>query len=375
MYNLHSHYETIFHSLKHIVTYRRVLYLLPYGSTQPENLERIADNIGHTSSTIQNGPMFVCYDQEPLLGDYNFKLFDHIVNTCQGPFILVTTEKDSEQLEQFKQRYNWPVVYYFHHAFAAHDWYRGYRYDARLLPPQDRTINKKFICLNRITSGYRAYRSLLIADLADKNLISQGHVSYNDICPEGGDYTQNLTHLVERKLISTHIASQAINTIRRLPLPLRVDFQDHEFIPNHSFALSAVEQTQESFCYLVTETCYWEQKKHLTEKIFKPIVSRMPFVLVGPAHNLKYLREYGFKTFGKWIDESYDDIEDPIKRMSAIGETMSKICSKSEDELYEILQEMAPVLEHNYQRFYSNEFLDLCWEELMFHIKKAVNEV
>jgi hypothetical protein len=133
-----------------------------------------------------------------------------------------------------------------------------------------------------------------------------------------------------------------------------------------------VEQTQESFCYLVTETCFWERKKHLTEKIFKPMVSKMPFVLVGPAHNLKYLREYGFKTFGDWIDESYDDIEDPIERLSAIGETMSKICNRSEQELYDMLQEMAPVLEHNYQRFYSNEFLDYCWDELQTNIKSAI---
>jgi hypothetical protein len=105
------------------------------------------------------------------------------------------------------------------------------------------------------------------------------------------------------------------------------------------------------------------------------MISKMPFVLVGPAHNLKYLREYGFKTFGDWIDESYDDIEDPIKRLHAIGETMSKLCSYSEQELYDMLQEMSPVLEHNYNRFYSNEFLDYCWAELQTNIKQAVSQV
>ena len=53
MYNIHSHYETIFHALTNIVTYRRLLYLLPYGATQPENLERIADDIGHTSEDVK----------------------------------------------------------------------------------------------------------------------------------------------------------------------------------------------------------------------------------------------------------------------------------------------------------------------------------
>lgn len=389
MYNIHSHYETIFHALKRIVSHRRVFYLYPYGSTQPENLESICDNLASLNdhleyirsaewdvrpeSTIKDGPLLLFYDQEPILGEFNYTLFDSVASKL-GPHILVTTEKESDPLDAIKQRYNWSSVYYFHHAFAAHDWYRGYRYDTRLLPTNKRLIKKKFISFNRITSGLRAYRSLLVAELADRGLLNQGHVSFNDICTEGGDYKQNLLELVNSDLITKDHCNSAIQTINSLPLPLRVDYQDKQFIPNHSFVLSAVEQTQESFCYLVTETCFWERKHHLTEKIFKPIVSKMPFVLAGPAHNLKYLREYGFKTFDKWIDESYDDIEDPVQRLRAIGNTMEQICKHSEKELYIMLQEMKPILEHNYNLFYSNEFLDHCWSELLTNLKTAINE-
>lgn len=371
MYNIHSHYETIFHALADIVTHRRVLYLMPYGSTQPENVEGLSDDIGAFGHDVKEGPLFICYDQEPILGAFNHALFDTI-NSMQGPKVLVTTEKDSEPLDYIKQRYGWDSVYYFHHAFAAHDWYRGYHYDPRLKDPKDRTIKKKYVSFNRITSGLRAYRSLLISELANQGILDDGYVSYNDVCTEGGDYKHNLKHLVSERHIDGKTAVKAITTLDKLNFPLRVDYKNNAFIPNHSFVLSAVEQTQESFCYLVTETCYWERKHHLTEKIFKPIISRMPFVLVGPAHNLKYLREYGFKTFDKWIDESYDDIEDPILRMQAIGDTMKQICSRSDDELYEMLQEMTPILEHNYDRFYSNEFLDYCWDELITNIKQAV---
>jgi hypothetical protein len=373
MYNIHSHYETIFHRLSDIVTYRRLLYLLPYGSTQPENLERIADDIGHTNDVVEDGPMLICYDQEPIIGDFNYPLFDYIKNNCQAPFILITTEKDSDPLDQVQERYNWPIVYYFHHAFAAHDWFRGYRYDARLLPVNQRTIKKKFITFNRLTSNARVYRSLLINELVERNILDQGYVSYSTISPDdNADYTQALMESINRYNVPEYLARQAITNISKLP-PLRID--NDGSIPNGSMQLSAVPQSQESFLQLVTETCYWERKCHLTEKIFKPIISRMPFVLVGPAHNLKYLREYGFKTFDRWIDESYDDIEDPILRMKAIGLTMSKICSYSESELYDMLQEMAPVLEHNYNRFYSNEFLDYCWTELITNIKQVTNEV
>jgi hypothetical protein len=381
MYNINSHYENIFQYLKTIVTHRRLMYLLPYGSTQPENLEELTDNLdnlndalraeGRLDITIDEGPFFIFYDQEPIYGKFNYALFDHISNNCMGPFVLVTTEKNNPELERIHNRYGWPVVYYFHHAFAAHDWFRGCRYHPGLVPPTDRQLDRKYITFNRLTSNARVYRSLLISELIKRNILNQGYVSYNDTCPDGGTYQENLQKAASEGLISQHIAEEAIINIASATLPLRVDYQDYTVIPNHSFMLSAVEETQRSFCYLVTETCYWDAKCHLTEKIFKPIVSQMPFVLAGPAHNLKYLREYGFKTFGQWIDESYDDVEDPIERMTAIGRTMEQICSKSLEELKAMLVEMEPVLRHNYDRFYGHEFLDQCWAELTTNLAQA----
>jgi len=366
MYNIHSHYENIWHYLNTIVTHPRLLYLHPYGSTQPENIESL------TTGQEPDGPMFIFYDQEPIYPEYNQKLFDYIQNNMLGPFVLITTEKNSDAVKSIQDRYGWPIVYYFHHVFAAHDWYRGYEFDCHLIPPQDRTITHKYISFNRLTCNLRVYRSLLIAELSRLGILNQGKVSYNHICTDGSSYQQTIIEAVKLKLLPSAVASDTIKQLNSIQFPLRIDYTDHEFIPNHSFVLSAVPDTQQSFCYLVTETCYWERKYHLTEKIFKPVVSRMPFVLVGCAHNLKYLREYGFKTFDKWIDESYDDITDPVERMQAIGRTMKQICSYTIPELQNMLVDMAPVLGHNYKLFYSNEFLHSAWQELTDNIDQAV---
>lgn len=380
MYNIHSHYENIFLQLKNIVAYRRLIYLTPYGSTQPENVERMSDDVHPTfnpsdpTQTVYNNPMFIFYDQEPIYGEYNHRLLDYIRDNYAAPFVLVTTEKNSQPLDKLKEKYKWETVYYFHHAFAAHDWFRGYRYCANLVAPPERKLIKKYISFNRLTSSTRVYRTILISELYKQGILDQGYVSYNDVCPDGGTYQENLSLAVTNKLITADLATEVEENITNISLPLRIDYQDQAFIPNHSFVLSAVKETQESFCYLVTETCYWESKHHLTEKIFKPIISKMPFVLAGPAHNLKYLREYGFKTFDKWIDESYDDIEDPIERMTAISNTMRKICAYSLEELQAMLIDMQEVLDHNYNRFYSNEFLDDCWNELVTNLKNAMPE-
>ena len=345
---------------------------MPYGSTRPEDLENLSRDMSHWAGN--RGPLFLCHDQEPVSLKNNLKLFAHVCcNYAQGQqFILVTTEKNSDDVDAVQQMYRCPVVYYFHHIFAAHDWFRGVRYDARLKRPKDRILKKKYISFNRLTSSKRVYRSLFVSELIQRHILDQGYVSFNDVCPDNNkDYVSNLAEARDHGLITQEIFVEAVDNIAAAPLPLRIDYQNHAHIPNHSFVLSAVEQTQESFVYVVTETCYWERKCHLTEKIFKPIVSQMPFILVGPAHNLKYLKEYGFKTFGHWFDESYDDIEDPIERMHAIGALLHDLSNRSLDDLTAMLLEMVPTLEYNYNRFYSQDLLDFAWDEFVTNLESA----
>lgn len=373
MYNIHSHYETLYNHLRTVVTDPRILYLYPYGATQPENLEILANNgvlwLG------DRGPMFVFYDQEPLYGEYNWKLFEHIEQNYMAPFILITTEKNSEIVEEFQRRFNWPVVYYFHHIFAAHDWFRGHRYDTTLIAPNQRKLEKKFITFNRLTSSKRVYRSLFIAELISRDLLKDGYVSYDHICPDNNkNYVQNLKDAFDEGLISDSKMIEVAGKIAQAQLPLRIDYADQHFIPSNGFVLGPSKFTQASFCYVVTETCFWERKCHLTEKIFKPIVSRMPFVLVGPAHNLEYIKSYGFKTFDRWWDESYDSIEDPIERIDAICKVLEKITSYSIEELEQLLIEMQEVLDYNYELFYSTKFLDDAWKEMTDNLLVAAKQ-
>jgi hypothetical protein len=322
----------------------------------------------------KRGPMFVCYDQEPILPDnFHYELLDHIENNYQGPFVLVTTEKNSEPLNALMAKYQWPVVYYFHHALAAHDWYRGYRYDARLIPPDLRKLDRHYISMNRLTSERRVYRSLLINELIKQDILDQGYVSFSRVCPEGGVFQDHLIAAANQGQFSLDLAQEAITNIDNCASDFRIDFVESEFIPNHSMILGAIDQTQRSFCFVVTETCFWEHKCHLTEKIFKPIIARMPFILTGPAHNLAYLRSYGFKTFSDWWDESYDDITDPIQRLEAIGKLLKSLCAYNLKDLEKMLTEMMPVLDHNFNLFNSQDFLDGIWFELATNLKSVAD--
>jgi hypothetical protein len=366
MYNLSSHYENIFHHLQSIITDPRVAYLHPFGSTLPENIEVRRDD---TNPPEQRGPLFIFYDQEPLDLEYNRPVFDAIVNGHQKPYVLISTERDSTEGEKICKEFPFIHINYFFHIFAAHDWFRGHQFLPGLLAPQDRKLKKTYISFNRLTSNKRIYRSLLINELYKNNLLNDGYVSYSHHCPDDGAFDDNLRKGVPEYQFDPTYIEQAISNIHKIP-ELRIDFPGQD-IPNQSMLLSPMPQLMESFVFLVTETCYFQSKTHLTEKIFKPIVLRMPFLLLGCAHNLAYLRSYGFNTFGDFWDESYDTIEDPVARLQAVTEILKDLSKMSADQQKEMLLAMEPILEHNYQLFNDPTFIKQEWDHLINSTKEA----
>jgi hypothetical protein len=358
MYNIHSHYENIA-ALHPDCT---VVYLHPFGSTQIENIEQLNSN---------SGPVIFCYDQEPLLADYNSPLFQHIKDTYAGrTIVLLNTERTSHEKNKILEKFGFIDCNYFFHAFAAADWYRGYQYRNTLSSPSHRTIKKKYITFNRLTGSARSYRSFLVAELARNNILDQGYVSYSDVCPEHGHYEHNILATYKERGVSADYIIHARYALDRINYPLRID--NKGTIPNGSHSIGPIPQLTESFLHVVTETCYWEGKTHLTEKIFKPIVARQPFVLLGCTFNLKYLRSYGFKTFDSWWDESYDVIVDPIDRLQAVVKIINEISSMSDTDLELMLQGMQHVLEYNYNLFYSQEFIDQAWSELTENLERIL---
>lgn len=101
---------------------------------------------------------------------------------------------------------------------------------------------------------------------------------------------------------------------------------------------------------IVTETWTHYDTVFFSEKIYKPVYGFQPFILWGNPNSLKYFRKLGYKTFSKWIDESYDDEVDEIRRFDKIIREVERLSNISKDEWNDMLVDMIPVLEHNYNR-------------------------
>lgn len=88
----------------------------------------------------------------------------------------------------------------------------------------------------------------------------------------------------------------------------------------------------------------------VTEKLWRCIIARRPFIIVGSQHYLKNLRRLGFLTFNDFWDEGYDDY-DPTQRIKEIEKLIQRLAKKSLKEMQILLVKMKPILDHNLETF------------------------
>ncbi len=90
-----------------------------------------------------------------------------------------------------------------------------------------------------------------------------------------------------------------------------------------------------------------ENACHLHSSTFNPIYCGHPIIQFGPHQSLREMRERGFKTFGKWWDESYDDEPNSWVRLEKVMDVVLEVSKLSQKELLKIYIDMKEVLQHN----------------------------
>lgn len=337
--------------VKKHVPLTRIFFCDPPGRSDPDSLFNFGDD------AIESNYIFF-HDQEPIHLDIHTELFDSAerrnvdLNFGKGPThsALITSEHNSEFVEQVCSRYGWTPYYYFFHGWAAMDWYRGYDRSFLISDPMQRVITKSFISPNRIIGGNRKHRVDLMHLLLERN-ISNAHISFPEVCPVEGIHIRDIAKPEQRAAFAA--------------AGLPWNFPGETDHPMHSCWLSLFDESAESLAYLVTETVATGRRRHLTEKTFKPICMHMPFVLVSTMGSLQYLRSYGFKTFDSIWDESYDNEPDDSKRLIMIADLLKQLDNMSVQQKQDLYTAAIPIVQHNYNHFYNGAFESILWKELM----------
>ena len=294
------------------------------------------------------------YDQEPI----QTKVLDQLLGMLISPktLILLTSEHSAE-VKNYCKKEKLYSIYYFFHGFACLYWYNDTKYFEKNPPKWSNT----FISMNRLCTSDRSYRLLLVTELLNRNIDTKGKISLQ--------FIKNNENIIKKELIDPHnkLSKHAKIKVYKTLGSLRKNFIIDQEVTGTASAhcgRNEYELWQSCFLHVVSETVFFHEKLHLTEKIFKPIVSLRPFVLLGAYKNLEYLKTYGFKTFDKWIDESYDDEPDNEKRLLLVCNEIEKIANLSETEIQKMYFEMQSILEFNYKHFFSN-FKNIIVDELV----------
>lgn len=92
-----------------------------------------------------------------------------------------------------------------------------------------------------------------------------------------------------------------------------------------------------------------------SEKTFNAFKLKKFLLVVGNYRSLEFVRKYfGFKTFPHIFDESYDNINDPIRRAEKVFEQLKWFCSLSKSELENLINDNKELLEYNHNHFYNS---------------------
>ena len=113
--------------------------------------------------------------------------------------------------------------------------------------------------------------------------------------------------------------------------------------PAH-FAISSFYK--DFFMEIVCETYCQGNSFYPTEKIWRPLANKKPFLVLGAQNYYHNLHALGFKTFSNWWDEGFTN-DDYVTQVSEVLKLIDQISSLSQYDLESWHIDMQETLEHN----------------------------
>jgi hypothetical protein len=228
------------------------------------------------------------------------------------------------------------------------------------------TITHKFWCGNW---RYTQHRHLTAAFMSAKSCLMSWAFK-NDLFSEFNLFDLAAWQQTKPALFSELlIGNETLKT--SVPLTLDISFnatdchsentpyidEDHlDFCP--SVVTLPIDFYKRCFCAVVTESEFFRPTGSLSEKTINAIKAGRPFVLVAPPTTIEFLHKLGFKTFGEFWDESYDQESDHEQRFIKVLNLIKEIDRKPLSELQCIYRSMTEILQHNFDNLYKLRLYD-----------------
>lgn len=236
------------------------------------------------------------------------------------------------------------------------EWMRLFEHDTMVVEHtpiatlEHKQYTKKFISLNR---RWRLHRPALVALLELNGLIDNGYVSLAR-ADDGKDWDvffDEMTWALRHNSDFVNILVHNKDRVKNIP-EMKLDQSDMTINHAHVLTDSTDMYYENTYFSVISETNFFKETGEglfVSEKIFRPILKKHPFILLSRPHTLNMMQNIGYKTFGSIINEEYDSEEDDCKRMLMIIDEIKRLCNLSDIELQLFLNEAKHITEYNYQ--------------------------
>ena len=195
----------------------------------------------------------------------------------------------------------------------------------------------------------KLWRKVFMSELWVNDLHKNGYFSYTQHLLGGED------NYYECALRNSYLASKQHQVDQFIAAgPFRVDELDSD--SHNNYAANMTDLYRDSYFNIVLETMIDIDDsggEFVTEKTFKPIFNNQFFIAVSSSHHMAHLRELGYQSFGRVIDEHYDSIENNQDRFEAVLSLAKDLSARPLTELHSIYQQLQPEIQHNHRTFIS----------------------
>jgi len=273
-------------------------------------------------------------------GDHPGRIRDRLNTLCDQHGIdreMTWLISGNSSADQYSNAVYWPELEFMY--WRTVDRISGARYH---LSPRSRA----FTGLCRID---KLWRKVFMSDLWSHGLHRLGYFSYTQHLLGGED------NYYDCALRNSYLAKCQSRVDQFTTAgPFRVDNLDDR--AHNTYDQNMTAFYSDSYFNIVLETMIDIDNSNgqfVTEKTFKPIFNNQFFVAVSSADHLRHLRDLGYQTFGRCIDESYDSVSDNQQRFEAVLDLSKSLIHSGLDKLHQLYIDLAPEIQHNSHVFQS----------------------
>lgn len=239
--------------------------------------------------------------------------------------------------------------------FSPLMWQQGNNIESIVVPTKPKHDFQNFLC--SFNSTKHQSRELLVSHLFKRGWFNEEYSSKHFVLHQ----TQILAYLYDYIGIDTRWYCRFFNadpseSQNRFSNGL---YQFDTISKDHSINFNLLQKSlSSSFVHLVSETRATSYYPFVTEKCLYSIANQGLFVAYAQPGWHTHLEEYfGFKKYNKIFDYSFDCIKNPVDRLLALTDMLSKFNTLNRFDWHDVWLAEQDTIMHNYMHFAGGQYL------------------